>query len=262
MKHALYKYHFSVNFSKEIFSHFFLLRCTPPHTHFQHVIKTECLLLPGENGRRLFLSSDCFGNIVQSGCILAAHDYLSIDTSGEINIDDTYIIPEDKPQHIFLYATELSAPGDEIVYLLKEACIPDNADIHKTAALLCEVAHKALLYMSGTTDTETDAETALKNGKGVCQDFAHILLALLRKKNILARYVAGFVAGEGYTHAWVEYHDDKCWRALDPTHNKSIETGYIKLSHGRDFRDCSIERGVFSGLAEQTMEIKAQVYMS
>jgi transglutaminase-like putative cysteine protease len=95
----------------------------------------------------------------------------------------------------------------------------------------------------------------------VCQDFAHILIALCRLSGILARYAAGFPEGEGSTHAWVEYYEDGSWKAVDPTHNRLVETGYIKLSHGRNFGDCSIEKGIFSGIAEQNLNVQLQAAM-
>jgi transglutaminase-like putative cysteine protease len=121
-------------------------------------------------------------------------------------------------------------------------------------------------YTQGATTTSTTAGEALALGKGVCQDFAHILIALCRLSGILARYTAGFMEGEGSAHAWVEYYENGSWRAVDPTHNRLVETGYIKLSHGWDFGDCSIERGVFSSVAgggcvEQTLNVQLQVGM-
>jgi transglutaminase-like putative cysteine protease len=116
-------------------------------------------------------------------------------------------------------------------------------------------------YTQGTTDINTTASDALKLGKGVCQDFAHLLISLCRLKGIPSRYVTGFMEGEGHTHAWVEYYDSGYWKAADPTQRKLVETGYIKLSHGRDYEDCSIERGVFSGRAEQNLEVFLNVGM-
>ena len=80
-----------------------------------------------------------------------------------------------------------------------------------------------------------------------------------RAAHIPARYVNGFIEGEGATHAWVEVYDDGAWWGIDPTHNRPIEWGYIKLSHGRDAEDCPVNRGVFTGAASQTAEIRVIV---
>ena len=100
---------------------------------------------------------------------------------------------------------------------------------------------------------------ALLQGKGVCQDFAHTMLAMCRIFGIAARYVSGFMEGEGYTHAWIEYYHLGSWFGFDPTHNRPADPGYIKLSHGRDYNDCAIDKGVFKGLAQQEMEVYLRV---
>ena len=74
-----------------------------------------------------------------------------------------------------------------------------------------------------------------------------------------ARYVCGFMQGEGVTHAWVEVYCNGYWLALDPTHNRKIEYGYIKLAQGRDAADCPVNRGVFTGSAIQTTHVEVIV---
>ena len=103
--------------------------------------------------------------------------------------------------------------------------------------------------------TKPTAGEAFALGCGVCQDYAHILIALCRAKGIAARYVAGMIFGEGATHAWVEIYDNGIWHGLDPTQNKRIDDGYIKLAQGRDSRDCQLNRGVFCGTAIQQQNI-------
>lgn len=74
-----------------------------------------------------------------------------------------------------------------------------------------------------------------------------MLIAACRCAGVPARYVNGFLVGEGETHAWVEVHDECCWRGLDPTNRHEVDCGYIALSHGRDFTDCPIERDAVAG---------------
>ena len=116
-----------------------------------------------------------------------------------------------------------------------------------------------MCYQPGLTQSQTTAAEALALGQGVCQDYAHILLALCRAAHIPARYVIVFMEGEGATHAWVEVYDREVWWGIDPTNNRQIEFGYIKLSHGRDAEDCPVNRGVFTGTATQTAEIRVIV---
>ena len=77
----------------------------------------------------------------------------------------------------------------------------------------------------------------MKLGKGVCQDYSHILIALCRKYKIPARYVVGMIIGEGATHAWVEVYYDGCWYGLDPTHNKEVDDYFIKIGGTPSYND-------------------------
>jgi transglutaminase-like putative cysteine protease len=264
MSHVFYKYRWTVSFSRPVSRHYFLLRCVPSHNHFQHVEESNCAVFCARNGERagLFLAEDSFGNIVYSGQISGKHDYFEVNTEGEIELSGEYVISDPWPNHVFLYETELTRADNAVQRLLSEQKIDDGAPVDEKALLLCGAAYEALSYSPGETGTGTSAGEALQKGRGVCQDFSHVLISLLRKKNIPARYITGFIEGEGATHAWVEYHDGAVWRALDPTHNKPVQTDYVKLSHGRDFSDCSIERGVFIGAAEQAMEINVKVKIS
>ncbi|MDR2398082.1 MAG: transglutaminase family protein [Spirochaetaceae bacterium] len=264
MSRAFYTYRWTVSFSRPVRGHSFLLRCTPAHNHFQHVESSSRAVFYNPQGERstLFLAEDCFGNIVYSGLINQDHDYFEVRTEGEVELAPEYLIPDMYPNHVFLYETDLTQAGEAVLRLLDEAALDDRASEGEKALVLCEAAHRAVSYTPGETGTGTSAEEALRTGRGVCQDFAHILISLLRKKSISARYVTGFIEGEGATHAWVEYHDGAAWRALDPTHNRSVRSSYVKLSHGRDFADCSIERGIFTGAAGQTMEVSVKVKIS
>ena len=119
--------------------------------------------------------------------------------------------------------------------------------------------YEGFSYEPGSTDISTTAGEALKQGKGVCQDYAHIMTAVLRYMGIPARYVAGLMIGEGYTHAWVEVYTRDGWYGLDPTNNLHIDEYYIKLAHGRDYGDCVTDRGCFRGTAGQVQKIYVKV---
>lgn len=114
-------------------------------------------------------------------------------------------------------------------------------------------------YQKGVTTTVTAAHDAWKLGAGVCQDFAHILLAFLRAQNVICRYVAGLTIGEGASHAWVEVFDGKVWIGVDPTHQRFCDDNYVKISQGLDFSFCALERGVFMGNADQGISAKCKL---
>ena len=114
-------------------------------------------------------------------------------------------------------------------------------------------------YEPGVTGVFTTAEEAFALAQGVCQDYAHILLALCRASRVPCRYVVGMMIGEGASHAWVEVFEDGFWLSLDPTHKRRTDDTYIAISRGRDAQDCSINQGVFTGGGKQSQEISVSV---
>ncbi len=102
---------------------------------------------------------------------------------------------------------------------------------------------------------------------GVCQDFAHILLLMLRLLGIPSRYVSGYVCpkdsslrGEGATHAWAEaYIPYYGWLGIDPTNNCVVNDLHVRLAIGRNFSDCSPMKGTYKGTAKQTLEVGVSV---
>lgn len=114
-------------------------------------------------------------------------------------------------------------------------------------------------YEKGVTEIGTLAEDAFEIGKGVCQDYAHIVLAILRLRRIPCRYVTGMMVGEGESHAWIEVYSDGFWLPLDPTNGIVVTDQHIKIAHGRDYSDCLVNQGVFVGNVKQKQEITVSV---
>jgi transglutaminase-like putative cysteine protease len=122
-------------------------------------------------------------------------------------------------------------------------------------------------YQKGITTVETTLEEIWKLKSGVCQDFAHILLVMLRLINIPARYVSGYICpnkngmrGEGATHAWVEaYLPYFGWMGLDPTNNCLVNERHVKLAVGKNFSDCSPVKGTYRGTSNHTLEVAVTV---
>jgi transglutaminase-like putative cysteine protease len=260
MKNQYVKYHYKtkVTFSNVIQSHSFLLRCIPPDNEFQQIISETCRVYPEVT---ICKGTDSFGNKVYSGHIRDMHDFFEYETLGEAKLIQPYLLKENL-NRIFLYPSFYTFPDKPIIRLLKAISLNDNDSVTGKVLKLSDVLYRILEYSPNTTTIHTTASEALKLEKGVCQDFSHLMIALCRAAGIAARYVAGFMEGEGYTHAWVEYYDNGYWKGIDPTHNQLIEMGYVKLSHGRDFDDCSIERGVFSGIVDQQLEVQLSVGMN
>ena len=130
-----------------------------------------------------------------------------------------------------------------------------------------EYIFKHFKYIKGITNVETTVDEILQHSAGVCQDFAHLMLQILRTCQIPARYVSGYICpnkngmrGEGATHAWVEaLIPGFGWAGIDPTNNIWVTNKHVKLSVGRNFRDCSPVRGTFKGPARQKLTVFVSV---
>ena len=147
-------------------------------------------------------------------------------------------------------------------FLREQPITAGAADVMTRADQILHFVYRHLQYVSGSTGSLTDAETAAAISQGVCQDYAQIMLALCRIERIPARYVAGMLVGEGESHAWVEVYDGYGWQGLDPTNEVErcgIANGYIRLAHGRDSLDASLSRGVFHGFTEQQQSVHVLV---
>jgi transglutaminase-like putative cysteine protease len=122
-------------------------------------------------------------------------------------------------------------------------------------------------YIQGITTVETTIEEILELKAGVCQDFAHLLSAMLRRINIPSRYVSGYICpnkngmrGEGATHAWVEaYLPFYGWLGFDPTNNCMATDMYVRLAVGRNFNDCTPVKGTYKGTSNQVLEVGVTV---
>lgn len=126
--------------------------------------------------------------------------------------------------------------------------------------------HRHMIYTKNVTDVFTTASTAFQMGRGVCQDFAHIAIALARATGLGARYASGHLLGEGATHAWVEFLVPDGERtvvvSLDPTYCTATDFRYVVIAIGRDYHDVPPTSGVFSGRASGTLFTQQRVCLT
>ncbi|HZU00669.1 MAG TPA: transglutaminase family protein [Ktedonobacteraceae bacterium] len=151
----------------------------------------------------------------------------------------------------FLEPSPLTQPDDT----LRGVAATLMAEGHQGRALAQRIndwVYHALRYAHGITDVRTPAAEALALGQGVCQDYAHIMIALCRLCGLPARYVSGHLLGEGGTHAWVEVllpSADQPTEAIalpfDPTHGCEASLSYITIAVGRDYFDVAPTSGTF-----------------
>jgi transglutaminase-like putative cysteine protease len=138
----------------------------------------------------------------------------------------------------------------------------------ETARRIMERTHGALEYVRGVTNVHTSAHEAFVDGVGVCQDFAHLALAMTKSVGLPSRYVSGYfhpevdaVIGEeitGESHAWVEVWTGSWW-GYDPTNDCPIGERHVAIGRGRDYSDVPPVKGIFAGNANHTMQVGVRI---
>jgi transglutaminase-like putative cysteine protease len=136
------------------------------------------------------------------------------------------------------------------------------ADAWQAAQALMRFVHGHLTYTPASTHVHTPLREVLAHRRGVCQDFAHVLLGLCRALKMPARYVSGYLAAEKAraTHAWIElWIPNVGWLGLDPTHDRQINESYIKIGVGRDYADVPPVAGYYKGTLERKLEVDVKI---
>lgn len=238
-------------FCPEIGQHNILLRCLPAKDAFQHVRAESFEVNHGFWWRE---SGDGLGNRIITGGTAERHDCLKYKSSGVIDMD-VYCIPDAFPHPMYSMASRLTQMEESMLALMP---VLTGNFLDDCLAIMHSV-FRHMTYLPGITDVLTTAHDAFVCRRGVCQDYAHLMVTLCRAAGLYSRYVCGLMVGEGATHAWVEVHDGLCWYAFDPTNDTAVAMGYVKLAHGRDALDCSVSRGVYTGVTHQTTNISVTV---
>ncbi len=149
----------------------------------------------------------------------------------------------------FLEPTWLTMP-DTHIEVIARRLQAEATSAHDLAQRINDRVHETMRYQSGVTTVSTTAAKALALGRGLCQDYAHLMLAICRAAGLPARYVSGHLLGEGGSHAWVEVFlpsaDGVSPVAFDPTNQRQPHLGYVTVAVGRDYRDVSPTSGSFT----------------
>ena len=134
---------------------------------------------------------------------------------------------------------------------------------------LSDALHRRLSYVPGATSAASPVDTVLRTDRGVCQDYAHAMIAVARSWGVPARYVSGYLHTSGVadrhvpddaTHAWVECRLPKLgWVGFDPTNRSLAGDGHIRIAAGRDYRDVSPTRGISVGGGDSILEVAVRV---
>jgi transglutaminase-like putative cysteine protease len=254
LKTVRFQYQTYLAFSSPASDHCFLLRILPQSDSRQN-IKSLTWRIDPSPAETIWQTVDGFGNNALAGNINAPHIDFFFGIEGTAEVSDEPYTESDGPPRILLYPTELTRAHRRLVDFYNDISRSAPVNLLDRVRHFSHAVHTCLQYERGRTTNSTSAVQAFDIGAGVCQDYAQILLAILRLDKTPCRYVAGLASGYGETHAWVEAWTGDRYCAVDPTRDKLIDESYIALSRGRDFADSSIERGVFKGACRGTQKV-------
>jgi transglutaminase/protease-like cytokinesis protein 3 len=243
-------------FSDKVRCHQFTLRMIPQTDERQQITECSVLIRPECDVSE---DIDAYGNKYVYGVIEAEHADFQVEISGAAQVDSSCQQKASGEEQIYRYPSKYTKPGEMITDYYNRHKKDDAYSDAAYAKQLMHEIYRDMKYQKGVTSINTTAEQALCVGKGVCQDYAHIMIALLRMAGIPARYAVGMMKGEGFSHAWVEAAVSGSWVGYDPTNDILVDDTYIRISHGRDYQDCIVNRGFFNGCVTQEQKINVVV---
>lgn len=232
----------------------------------------------------LLAYTDHFGNAVYHFDVPGSHQELSVETEAEVEMQATTAPPEWVDDAAWTALGEPRLRGEHFDMLenrgltrstplldafLTERGIGKAGDPMSSMRRLNQALFAAFAYAPEETDVDSPIDVALSKRKGVCQDFAHIMIAVARSWGVPARYVSGYLytkrdggdrSAADATHAWVETFIPGCgWVGFDPTNNVLAGERHIRVAIGRDYNDVPPVRGVFKGPANSELAVAVRV---
>lgn len=241
---------------------------------------------------------DVFGNWVHQFNILTEHRHLTVEAESVVLAHDApALIPAGAPvsladldtrrEEIYEEFFDFVAPTaytpqhlPQLGELAEAAGRADGGTAAAFAQAASDLIHEKFKYVKGATHVHSSIEDALKIGAGVCQDFAHLLLSVLRRRGLPGRYVSGYIVpqstqeaasngsgsnleeviGGQASHAWVEaWIPGSGWQGLDPTLGAPVGLRHVRVGYGRDYGDVAPVRGVYKGHAGQRLSVDVRV---
>lgn len=213
---------------------------------------------------------DGLGNRVDLVCHERNTQRIVIVAGGTVETEDTAGILGTMdgvaPPWIFERVTALTRAG-ECIEGLTASLRSEGSSLDLLHELMSGL-HSRIAYKPGTTEVGTDAETAMRNGQGVCQDHAHAFIAAARSLRIPARYVSGYLLmddtpAQTASHAWAEaYLDGLGWVGFDAANNTCPDEHYVRIATGLDYRDAMPVSGVRTGKGAETLSVEIEVVRS
>lgn len=247
------------------------VRLTPRGDSRQNVIVTRVETTPAT---RSFRYTDYWGTVVTAFDLHAPHTQLSVVATSVVETADP-VPPKDELDWAGIASEETGDRFPEALefttYVPADARLSGVADSMRPAgkpaeAVLaaCRWVHENLRYQPGSTGVHTSAVEAWTAGEGVCQDYAHLTLALLRSMGVPARYVSGYLLPNkdasvkqtvrGESHAWIEAWTGGWW-GYDPTNDIPIGNRHVWVAVGRDYSDVAPLKGIYTGGNAEALDV-------
>jgi transglutaminase-like putative cysteine protease len=230
-----------------------------------------------------YLYEDFLGNAVHYFNIPGQHSQLTLTANTLVEVNPAPELPDSLPATAWAELDDLAGDSGfwEILQpsqftrstallqdLAGELNLSRHADPLTLVRELNEAVYRAIEYTPDSTAVDSPIDEALASRQGVCQDFVHVMLALLRLIRMPCRYVSGYLfhrddhdrSAEDATHAWTEvYLPGLGWVGFDPTNNLVVTDRHIRAAIGRDYADVPPTRGIFRGEAEATLTVGVSV---
>jgi transglutaminase-like putative cysteine protease len=260
-------------------SHATLYRYTEPLMGSSQYLRLTPRSGPGQTVNRWKLAcpgaeltewTDHFGNVCHTLIAARALDRLTVEVVGEVvTADINGVVPAgqtDMPHEVYLRDSTYAAPDVKLAKFaagFRRAVAADRIEgLHRVMSAIRD----AVDYQIGETQVTTTAAEAYRRGRGVCQDHAHVFLAVARQLGVPARYVSGYLARqegtrqESASHAWAEAAvADLGWVSFDCANGISATEAYVRLAVGLDYADAGPIRGVRMGGGEEKLTVKLDV---
>ena len=262
------------------------VRLRPIHDERQSCISFRLTTNPSSRGTAY---RDGYGNWVHQFNVLAEHHHLRIEAESVVLAHEVAKAPGERVSLAEYDKRSEEVGAEHFDFLAPSGYVPHLASIEELVAsaegacdgtmpgfveAASDLIHERFRYVKGATHVHSSIADSLSIGAGVCQDFAHLLLGIVRMRGIPARYVSGYlvpgdasvyakqeeVIGGQASHAWAEVlMSEDTWVPLDPTFGKPVGLRHVRLAVGRDYGDVAPVRGVYKGLAGQTLSVDVRV---
>ena len=269
-------------YSRPVWQSSMEVRMHPRSEHTQRCFTFQLSVSPRA---RIFSYTDHVGNMVHHFDIAERHAQLTIIADALVDVDMPADIPvslgadawneldqliEREDYWDMLMPSHFARNSPELQLFARELGVEQRSEDPLTLVrMLNDELYDSFSYVKQSTSVDSPIEDALRSRQGVCQDFAHIMIALMRNLRIPCRYVSGYLhhdafhedrSGEGATHAWAEaLLPGLGWVGFDPTNKLLARERHIRTAIGRDYADVPPAMGTMKGAAKTELQVRVRV---